>query len=175
MSLVRSAFVLLALSSVLSAQSVIDATLPNGPPQVGAATLAPSNGSYLAQFSDDFNRPDAPTLGANWNVQVGSYSIITNRAVSTGSANQWVRHAVASTPAAQAVVAMDFLPSTTGPSLVYVAAVIGPGGFNDTLFCKVQDNNSDGNYDRVFFYMGINGGGWAPTYYFDLVTRLYLF
>lgn len=170
MSLTRFTIVMLALAPLAHGQAVVDATKIR---RHGASqfpwTPAPA-GPDNSNFTDDFNRPDAPTLGANWVLQAGAYSIVTNRAVSIGSGTQWVQHASASVPPAQAVVSMDFLPAQQGPLLIFVAAVIGSGAGSDNLFCKVQDNNSDGFYDRVFFYRGINGGAWTGSYYFDLLT-----
>ncbi len=170
MSLTRLSVFLLAAVPFASAQTVIDATklAPQG--TLGSIPIAPSSGSYLSQFSDDFNRPDAPTLGANWNVQAGAYSIITNRAVSTAAGTQWAQHAGASSAPAQAVVAMDFLPTVQGGALIFVAAVIGCGASSDNIFCKVQDNDSNGTYDRVWFYRGINGSAWPGSGTFALAT-----
>jgi hypothetical protein len=162
MSLARLAVGLLALVPLASGQTVVDATKLRRPTQSFPWTPAPA-GSDFSQFSDNFDRPDATTLGSDWIVQGGAYSIVTQRAVSTATGTQWVQHAHASVAPAQAVVVMDFLPKQSGAALVFVAAVIGAGASNDNLFCKVQDNNSDGNYDTVFFYKGINGGSWSGT------------
>ncbi|MCP4094154.1 MAG: hypothetical protein GY747_11960 [Planctomycetes bacterium] len=58
-----------------------------------------------------------------------------------------------------------------GGGLVYVAMVAGFNTLTDNIFVKVQDNDSDGMYDLVFFYYGNNGGPWGgSTYYYDLAT-----
>ncbi|HTF87137.1 MAG TPA: hypothetical protein VK843_01925 [Planctomycetota bacterium] len=156
------------LAPIGFAQIPVDAT------KSAQARVAPwasgSQGSYLAQFSDDFNRPDAPTLGPNWTVMSGSYSIINNRAVSIGTGSQFVQHASASTPPAQTEVKMDFFAAQQGSPLVFVAGVIGSGASTDNLFCKIQDNDSNGFYDTVWFYKGINGPSWGPTYFGSLAT-----
>jgi hypothetical protein len=156
MSITRLSISLLALAPLGLAQAPIDATLSARNP---AGTLVPSNqGSYSAQWSDDFNRPDAGTLGADWTVPLGAYSIITNRAVSVSTGSQFAQHALASLPYAQTTVEMDFLPAQSGSLLIFVAGVIGSGASTDNLFCKVQDNDSNGFYDTVWFYRGINSG-----------------
>jgi hypothetical protein len=39
--------------------------------------------------------------------------------------------------------------------------VFGISSTSDNVFLKVQDNDSNGFYDRVYFYRGINGSAWT--------------
>lgn len=77
MKSLRFATALVLFTSPVLAQ-VVDPTHAAGP--APRAWLAAPAGSYSATFNDDFNRPDAATLGASWNVMAGAYSILANRA-----------------------------------------------------------------------------------------------
>lgn len=57
----------------------------------------------------------------------------------------------------------------SNPGIDYIALVLNYNSLSDNLFVKIQDNNSNGLFDRVFFYHGNNGGSSVTgTYYFDL-------
>jgi hypothetical protein len=148
---------LCALTSAASAQVPIDNSLAfNSPSQ--SATQGSPGGSYSLNWSDDFNRPNSATLGADWLTQTApDMAIVGNLGKATGtSPNQWTMHALASVPYAQAVAKVDITPYATGH---FVALIFGAGGTN-TVFLKVQDNNSDGILDTFGFYTGINGSPW---------------
>jgi hypothetical protein len=153
--------VLVGLTSFGSAQGVVDMTMVGGPPSFPRTVAQSPTGSYLAQWADNFDRPDAATLGPDWNVMAGAYSIVTNRAVSTLTGAQWTEHTAANLPYDQVSMEMDFLPKVQGSNLVFVAAVIGSGASADNVFSKVQDNNSDGTYDTIWFYRGIQSSTWG--------------
>jgi hypothetical protein len=133
---------------------------PNALPAVSTVPSTPLS-SLVGAWSDNFNRPDAATLGPDWLPQTGSFGIDTNRGWATGSSSQWTRHASAASSYANAVASIDFLPKIQGSSLVYVALVFGISSQTDNVFLKVQDNDSNGFYDRVYFYRGINGSSWT--------------
>ncbi len=134
------------------------------------APVGPATNTLLAPtWSDDFNRPDAPTLGPDWQLQSGAFAITSNRGVSTASGTQWVRHANASSSYDTTVQSLDFF-AAPAPQLSFVALVAGVGASSDNIFIKVQDNNSDGAFDRVFMYRGINGSAFTSPYYVDLTT-----
>jgi hypothetical protein len=59
------------------------------------------------------------------------------------------------------------------PSLNYVALVLNYTDLGNNLFVKIQDNDSNGLFDRVFFYHGNNGNpALADTYFFDLSSQV---
>jgi hypothetical protein len=169
-------FAVVCLASSASAQAPIDATWQNGPPSsmppVVQQQLPPN--SLMTGWSDNFDRPDAGVLGGDWTQQTGSMGIATNRGVGTGTANSWAQHNLATVHATNglstAIARVDAL-APTAPGIVYVALIFGTGGANDSVFIKVQDNSSAGNYNRMWFYRGINGGGGGgPTASFAIAT-----
>jgi hypothetical protein len=68
---------------------------------------------------------------------------------------------VASGTYAALSASVDFLPSPIGPSVIYVALIFGEGASSDAILIKVQDNTSDGMYDRVFLLQDDRFGGWS--------------
>ena len=59
------------------------------------------------------------------------------------------------------------------PGVDYVALVLNYSNLGDNLFVKIQDNNSNGLFDRVFFYDGNNGSnGLVGTDFFDLSSEV---
>jgi CSLREA domain-containing protein len=93
---------------------------------------------------DDFNRADGTNMGANWTEANGDFSILGNRAVGTNGS------------------AMSFTGATAGDKAcvdVYAAASgVQYGGvylkwtsYSNNLFVTVQDNDGNGNFDRIFF------------------------
>ncbi|HRD82490.1 MAG TPA: choice-of-anchor Q domain-containing protein, partial [Saprospiraceae bacterium] len=98
---------------------------------------------------DNFNRPDGTNMGANWTEQTGDISILNNRAVGTNGS------------------AMTFTGTTTGDracvdvfaggaALQFGQIYLKWTSSSDNLYVKVQDNDSNGTYDRVF--MGRDAG-----------------
>jgi hypothetical protein len=144
------------LASAAAAQNSVDFTRPS-PNQAHGFVPAPSF-TPTSQWNDDFNRPNAATLGADWTQMVGSFGIFNNRGNSAGTANSWAQHNTATTASyATSVASVDFYPSS---GLTYVALLLGVGGAPDNFYLKVQDNNGDGLYDYIGMYRGINGGAW---------------
>lgn len=158
---------LLLACSPLAAQSPIDATLdPN---------YVPGNGLGSGSFSrattafDDFNRANSTNMGADWTEQAGDIEILSNMGHGVLNLSMMTHNGV-NDNYATSTMSSRF---DHGGGLVYVAMVAGYAGISDNVFVKVQDNNSDGFYDRVFFYYGNNGGFWAGytgSYYYDLAT-----
>lgn len=63
--------------------------------------------------------------------------------------------------------------AVSGSGLSYVALVLNYSSPSDLLFVKLQDNSSDGLFDRVFIYRGNNGTpAVTGSYYFDLSTQV---
>lgn len=165
---------LLLAVQVAAAQTPIDATKSGGaavPAALARTPQATSTGSLnlASSWSDDFNRPNASDLGPDWLLQNGSFAIDANRASVQGSGNQWVQHASASQAYDASPASLDFF-AALNPQIQYVALSMGVGASTDNIFVKIQDNNSDGRFDRVFFYRGTNGSPWAPTYFFDITA-----
>jgi len=166
----RSLLILSLLSSpALAYQAPIDATLPERvlihPPSLATSGLRSSGAA------DDFNRADGSDMGANWVETAGDMGILSNAGYGIGSSTSAMVHATLSADYATSVQVVDFLPRTSGPGVTFVAFVCAHAGTSDNLFIKVQDNTSDGTYDRVFFYKGYNGSPWgSATYYYDLAV-----
>ncbi|MFW2850490.1 PEPxxWA-CTERM sorting domain-containing protein [Sphingomonas sp. TX0543] len=100
----------------------------------GAATL------------DDFNRPDAATLGSGWTQQSGSSSIVDGKATGSSLSLATFNGGSGNT------VSFDLSSLTSGTS--YIAAVLGYGA-GDNYFIKVQ-NNGGGAFNTYGFYTGNN-------------------
>lgn len=149
-----------------AAQTPIDATLvPGFEPQ--ASRITTSTMGRGSSACDDFNRPDSPYMGPDWLEQTGDIDVFANQGLGMQPMSL-MTHTSATGAYATSTMSSRF---DHGGGLVYVAMVAGFNTLNDNIFVKVQDNNSDGMYDRVFFYYGNNGVPWgASTYYFDLAT-----
>lgn len=161
----------LACTATARAQQPIDATKVPGTPTARAPGSLPAPpSSLMPSWTDNFDRPNSSTLGPDWTIQGGSIGINNNRGVGIGSAVNWAVHNSASGSYDSVTASVDFLPPAA-PNVVYVACVLGVGAGFDNIFVKVQDNLSNGTYNRVFFYRGINGGAWSSPYYFDLATQ----
>jgi hypothetical protein len=165
---------LVASFGVANAQTSgpIDATKLLPPPAwTPVLQSTPTNSALASTWSDDFNRPDAATLGADWLVQSGSFGIQTNRGAALAASSQWVQHASASAAYDSGPQQIDFHAAPFA-QVMYVALVAGLGAGSDNVFVKVQDNTSDGTYDRLFVYRGINGSPLSTPYFFDLATPI---
>ncbi len=109
-------------------------------------------------LGDDFNRADGP-LGPDWTTVSGTWRIENMRAHSSPS------------PSTDLVTYNPFTGSDAyvgaevyyegGPRIVYEALVSAFANSANNIFVKVQDNSAGGSFNRVFFYYGNNGGGWA--------------
>jgi hypothetical protein len=136
-------------------------------PNVFRTPAAPAGG-WLSTQSDNFNRPNAATLGANWTDQVGSAGIIAGTANGTGSGNQWTAYNAAGPNSATTTTACDAFHGISG-GLNYTALVLGDGTNTGGLFFKIQ--GSAGSFTQVGLYRGFNGGGWGGgSGFFSLAT-----
>lgn len=108
-----------------------------------------ASGAAHAAVLDDFNRPNALTLGANYTVQESSFRIQNNRAETTNviSLATWN-----GSSANAAGIDVALRGSQAGS---YVALSFGFGSAQ-SIFIKVQDNNGDGAFDRYRFDTGNN-------------------
>ena len=116
-------------------------------------------GGVAAGQGDNFNRPDGTNMGPNWNEVTGDWRIENEMARSQPSAftDLMTFNGYNSTqPYVEAEV--YYLGSAR---VTYAALVSRYLNLSNNLFIKVQDNNSSGDFERVFFYYGNNGGPWA--------------
>ncbi|MCC7015431.1 MAG: hypothetical protein IT454_22925 [Planctomycetes bacterium] len=172
----RLSFFVVAASAAF-AQSSLDPTWnPSSPIAPASAVLrTPPVQSLSSSWSDNFDRANNTVLGPDWTQMTGGGGINNNHGKGIGTANSWAEHNSAVLAAVgdykDAVASIDFLPPAA-PNVVYVAVAFGTGGpSNDSIFVKVQDNSSAGNYNRAYFYRGINGGGpTGPSGSFPLTT-----
>jgi len=128
--------------------------------------------SALAQSaSDDFNRADGPTLGPDWVVDDGSFSIHSNRAMCN---NPWsfgfVHHATLTGPYADSWQSVDFDITGFGGDSISLIAGLNPATWS-AIEVRLQDNNGDGLFDRLFFNAAVNAGNWnGSSLFYDLAT-----
>lgn len=118
------------------------------------------NAHAAMTVADDFN--DGAFTG--WTTQAGS---LTEAGGTLGGSNV-------------SLATLDGVSATTigvdavsGSGVSYVALVLNYSNPSDLLFVKLQDNDSNGLFDRVFVYHGNNGSaGVQDSYYFDLSTQV---
>lgn len=103
-----------------------------------------------AAVLDDFNRPDAPTLGPNWTNVSGGEEILSNQARNLNG-DQSTQLAVFNGGTGNTV---EFDLFHGGSGTQYGAAVLNYDASND-YFVKVQDNGG-GMFDSFGFYTGNN-------------------
>jgi hypothetical protein len=119
-----------------------------------AGLLLLAGGLAQAGVLDNFDRPDAPTLGPNWTNQAGGQEILGNMARSLGGAQN------SSLATYNGVTANDaFVDVHDGGSVSYLAIVLGYFDLNNNYFIKVQDQGTSGQFNYAAFYYGNNGGG----------------
>jgi hypothetical protein len=136
----------------------------------GLALAQPALSQTGSPWTDDFNRPNGP-IGGNWTAVNAPFSINNNRGTCNAGTDAWIRHTLATGEYLDMEVAIDFLPKVTGSSFIYVGFAVGLLSSWESIFVKLQDNNADGFYDRLFFEPAINAGtGWTSAYFFDLAT-----
>ena len=101
---------------------------------------------------DDFNRPDAGTLGPSWTAVSGGAQIISNQAAGLSDWSLVVYNGVSASGAYVDVY-------NTGTGLQYAALVLGYSGINDNYFIKVQNQSGGNSFGHYAFYFGNNGSG----------------
>jgi hypothetical protein len=113
-----------------------------------AAAIVSANAGTLL---DDFNRPDANTLGSNWTQQAGTDQ------VQSGQAAAITRTSLATFSGASSnSTYVDVY--TNGTDVQYIALVLDFASVSENLFIKVQDDGGS-TFDHYAFYMGNNGSG----------------
>jgi hypothetical protein len=102
---------------------------------------------------DNFNRADSADLGPNWAEQANAIGI-TGNAATNAAANS----ALATfNPRGGREACADV--TTNGASVRYAGIVLRYADLTNSVFIKVQDQNSDGAFDTAFYYRGNNGSG----------------
>ncbi len=107
---------------------------------------------------DNFNRPDASTLGPNWTQQAGTDQIVSNQA--TGSSGSLATYNGFSSNTAFVSAFVN------GTSTQYIALVLDFADANDNMFIKIQDNSGTAFTNYAFYYgnNGSNGGVGGSTF-----------
>ncbi|MGA2197216.1 MAG: hypothetical protein ABSH40_18280 [Bryobacteraceae bacterium] len=113
-----------------------------------AAIASASAGTIL----DDFNRPNAATLGPNWTQQAGTDQILNDQATAISNVSLATFNGASSTSAFVSVY-------DNGTGLQYIALDLDFTDTGDNFFIKVQNNGDGSAFDYYGFYYGNNGGG----------------
>jgi hypothetical protein len=134
-----------------------------------AALAAPGS---TQNWKDDFNRPSGTQMGPDWIETVGDMAILNNKGKGNmpGGGHCKMVHVLAKGPYDQARMKITINPPS-GSIVNYVGLFAGDGGAN-VIFAKVQDNDSDGKYDSIFYYnddsfltqWGTGGVGLTPFF-----------
>lgn len=165
------------LAAMIPAQAPVDANHAGAAAPVAANPGSPSQGSpgssLLPLWTDDFNRPDSTNMGPDWTEVQGDEVILSNH----GQGNlitgwSYMLHNFAAQSPASAVMEIDLLPpsGTSGPHVALIAGAAT--GSVLWFYTKIQDNNSDGTYDRIYFYSNGNGGSWGTNASVPLTTPI---
>ncbi len=104
---------------------------------------------------DDFNRPDAPTLGPNWTIQYANAEIVDGMARALDGAPNAALATFNGATANNAFVDVYH----TGSDTSYLALVLGYADESNNYFIKVQENGGGDSFGYAAFYYGNNGGG----------------
>jgi len=131
-------------------------------------------GSASAQSaSDDFNRPDAGTLGADWTVNNGSFAIDNNQGKSSNPfGNGFAHNNNITGNYVDSVQSVEFSINAFGGDYVGLVAGLNPATWG-AVETKLQDNDGDGLFDRLFFNSAVNAGSWGGvSLFYDLATPI---
>jgi hypothetical protein len=112
-------------------------------------------------------------MGPDWTEATGDQVIVNNHGQGNLAVGwSYMLHNSAALGAASARMEIDLLPPS-GSSGPHVALIAGAAvGSTQWYYTKIQDNNSDGSYDRMFFYSNGNGVGWGSNTFLDLTTPI---
>ena len=118
---------------------------------------------HAQAFADDFNRPNSTDMGPDWSEVSGDMVIAGNQGAGNLLPTGWSKmiHTAAGANYDQAVARITMV-SSVGSSGPHVALVFGDGGLRN-IYTKIQDNNSDGLFDRLFWYSNDNGTSWGNS------------
>lgn len=125
---------------------------------VAAAGVLMCAGGALAQWSDDFNRPNGP-IGGDWTVVSGTWGIVGNQgAHQSAPANEIIQHNLASLAYGASVSSLDVFQNGTVSQ--FSGLLIGLGG-TDTIMVKIQDQVAGANFSNIGIYHKISATGWG--------------
>ncbi|MHC4941979.1 MAG: hypothetical protein ACYTG7_03065 [Planctomycetota bacterium] len=124
--------------------------------------------------SDDFNRPDGTNMGPDWAEMEGNTVIESNQG--KGSSGPWMLgwmyHTNFEGHYADSIQSVEFF-ANQGSENVRLMSGLNPNTWG-CVSVKIQDNDMDGSFDRVFFESAINAGNWGnlgvPVWY-DLADQ----
>ena len=138
-------------------------------------TIPPVGGGTVTMTaSDDFNRPNSSSMGPDWVEMEGNTDIENNMGKgNTGAWSLgWMYHSSFEADYVNSVQSIDFI-ANQGSENVFLVAGLDPNTWGG-VSVKIQDNDMDGIFDRVFFESAINAGNWGtlgvPVWY-DLATK----
>jgi len=108
---------------------------------------------------DNFNRADSPDLGTSWAEQTNpdNVAIAGNAATNSASTSALATY----NPRSAREACIDV--TTGGTGLQYAAIVLRHGDLNNSVFIKVQNQDGDNTFERVYFYRGNNGSSLKPV------------
>jgi len=106
---------------------------------------------------DNFNRGDG-SLGSDWTVHEGSFSITGEMVVGTGRATY--DDYMGDGDSAEADVTATIAPSTQ-----YTGLLLNYGRGDNNLFIKVQQQDASGKFHAVGCYTGNNGSPFGPGFF----------
>ncbi len=118
--------------------------------------------------SDDFNRANSGTLGPDWSVVEGSFSIESNQAKKN---NPWSFGFVYHTGlAGDYALSSQVVEFGAGGGNISLIAGLDPNTWS-AVEARLQDNDGDGAMDRLFFNSAVNAGNWnGSTLWYDLAS-----
>lgn len=137
------------------------------------AAVAVTGSAFAQSASDDFNRPNSSSLGSDWVVNNGQFAIDANQGKSNNPfGNGFIHHATLTGNYADSVQSVDFIINAFGGDYVGLVAGLNPATWS-AVETKLQDNDGDGLFDRLFFNSAVNAGSWdGSTLWFDLATPI---
>ena len=130
--------------------------------QAPTALLLPA-ALQVTSACDDFNRASGTNMGPDWNELKGDLAIIGDVGYGTMAGSQYMIHTQASAPYDSSKMSVDFLPDINGRTGQHVALIAGYADNVNTVYVKVQDDDSDGLYDQIYFVTGIDGATWSVS------------
>ncbi len=126
----------------------------------GAAAVLAAGTSAMAQWSDNFDRPDGP-IGGDWTVTSGTWAVLGNRGTHTSTAaNEILTHNSANLGYLNSVTYLDVFATTSGGSQ-FSGVLIGLGGA-DSIMVKIQDQTTSAlGFSNIGIYHRTSATGWG--------------
>lgn len=123
--------------------------------------------------SDNFDRPNASNPGPDWVVQQRAFRIESNQCRSNNAFGFGrMEYANFGAPYSDSYHEVSFTISGSGGDSVSLISGLDPNTWLG-IEAKLQDNDGDGFFDRLFFNAAINAGNWnGSTLWYDLATPI---